>query len=132
MRQPLPHEGVHVRLGKSKIHGIGVFACEGIKAGTNVFAPDQQEIRWVPASILEDASLKAFQRALYHDFAIRRGDQLGCPSNFNLLSVGWYVNEPTSGHEPNLTSTPSFDLVANRNIKVGEELTVSYSSFSER
>ena len=131
MPESFPHEGVHVRLGISALHGIGVFACEAIKAGTNVFAPDQRELRWVPASILEERSIKAFQRALYQDFAIRCGDQLGCPSNFNLLSVGWYVNEPASGEEPNLTSTATFDLVAIRNIEVGEELTISYTSFNE-
>ena len=126
-----PHEGVHVRLGRSDIHGIGVFACEAIKAGTNVFAADQREIHWVPASVLEDPSLSPFQRALYHDFAIRRGDQLGCPTNFNLLSVGWYVNEPASGEEPNLTATAAFDLVSIRVIEAGEELTVRYSSFPQ-
>ena len=127
----LPHEGVHVRLGRSEIHGIGVFACEMITAGTNVFATDQREIHWVPASILEDQSLNNFQRAFYRDFAIRRGNKLGCPSNFNLLSVGWYVNEPPPGTEPNLTATKTFDLVAIRDIQLGEELTVRYSSFSE-
>ena len=126
----LPHEGVHVRLGRSEIHGIGVFACEKIAAGTNVFATDQRELRWVPASIMEDPSLGEFQRALYYDFAIRHGNQLGCPSNFNLLSVGWYVNEPAPGSEPNLTATQNFELIAIRDIEVGEELTVRYSSFS--
>ena len=131
MHMSLPHEGVHVRLGSSEIHGIGVFACEAIKVGTNVFAPDQREIHWIPISILEDLSLGEFQRALYHDFAIRCGDLLGCPSNFNLLSVGWYVNEPAPGADPNLTSTEKFDLVAIRDIEMGEELTVRYSSFSQ-
>lgn len=129
MSRALPHECVHVRLGRSEIHGIGVFACEAIKSGTNIFANDQREISWVPVSLLYDPSLKEFQRSLYRDFAIRHGDELGCPSNFNLLTVGWYVNEPRSGEEPNLTSTDDFDLVAIRDIAAGEELTVRYSSF---
>ena len=129
MSTSLPHEGVHVRLGRSEIHGIGVRVREYC-GGTNVFATDQQELRWVPASIVEDPSLEEFQRALYQDFAIRHGNQLGCPSNFNLLSVGWYVNEPAPGSEPNLTATQNFELIAIRDIEVGEELTVRYSSFS--
>lgn len=129
MSAPLPHEGVLVRLGISEIHGIGVFACRRIAAGTNVFATDEREICWVPAGLLQDPSIDHFQRSLYHDFAIRRGDELGCPSNFNLLTVGWYVNEPRANEEPNLKPTAGFDLVALRDIEAGEELTVRYSSF---
>jgi SET domain-containing protein len=129
MSEPLPHAGVHVRLARSEIHGIGVFACEHIKSGTNIFAADQRDIRWVPAQVLDDPSLNAFQRTLYHDFTIRRGQELGCPVNFNLLTVGWYVNEPPLGQEANLTSTPEFELVAGRDIAAGEELTIRYASF---
>ena len=129
MSEPLPHHRVYVRLGRSEIHGIGVFACEAIEAGTNIFAMDQRPISWVPATLLEDPSLKDFQRSFYQDFAIRRGQQLGCPANFNLLTVGWYVNEPRAGEEPNLTTNARFDLIALRNIAPGEELTIRYSSF---
>ncbi len=127
----MPHEQVHVRLGRSETHGIGVFACRAIAAGTNVFATDQSEIRWVPATIVDDPSLDDFERSLYHDFAIRRGDELGCPNDFNQLTVGWYVNEPRNGEEPNLVPTPTFDLVSTRFICPGEELTICYSSFEE-
>lgn len=130
MHNALPHDDVHVRLGISDIHGIGVFAARAIKSGTNVFANDRREIVWVPAAVLDDPHLDDFQRPLYRDFAIRRGDELGCPANFNLLTVGWYVNEPRDGEEPNLTSTADFDLVALRDIEPGEELTLRYSSFS--
>ena len=130
MSEPLPHDEVYVRLGESRIHGIGVFACKAIKAGTNVFAADQRLISWVPASLLEDPSLDEFQRSFYRDFAIRRGQQLGCPSNFNLLTVGWYVNDPDPGEEPNLAPTSQFELIALRDIAPGEELTIRYSSYS--
>jgi hypothetical protein len=106
-----------------------VFACEHIASGTNIFAADQSEICWVPAHVVDDPSLNAFQRSLYHDFAIRRSQELGCPANFNLLTVGWYVNEPARGQEPNLISTPEFNLVAARDIACGEELTIRYASF---
>jgi hypothetical protein len=129
MPEPLPHDQVYFRLGKSEIHGIGVFACEAIEAGTNVFAADQRPLSWVPASLLQDPSLDDFQRSLYQDFAIRRGQQLGCPSNINLLTACWYVNEPRQGEEPNLTSSVRFDLIALRDIEPGEELTIRYSSF---
>lgn|SRR5687767_11220631 len=129
MIKSLPHDRTYVRLGKSDIHGIGVFACRGIDQGTNVFACDQGPITWVSATVLNDPYLAEFERSFYRDFAIRRGDQLGCPSNFNLLTVGWYVNEPRLGEEPNLVPTSEFDLIALRYIAPGEELTVRYSSY---
>ena len=124
MSKPLPHENVFVRLGVSTIHGIGVFAQVPIDAGTNVFANDRRELSWVSTRLLDDVYLQEFQRSLYRDFAIRRGDQLGCPANFNLLTVGWYVNEPIAGEESNLTPNADFDLIAVRDIQAGEELTL--------
>lgn len=129
MPKPLPHHGVLVRLGVSTIHGIGVFAQHPIEAGTNVFGNDLREINWVSRSQLEGECLSDFQRRFYEDFAIRRDGELGCPENFNLLTVGWYVNEPEPGQQPNLVPTPTFDLVAARDIQAGEELTVLYSTF---
>jgi len=131
MRQRLPHEGVYVRLGASPIHGIGVFALQPISAGTNVFANDQRAITWVPSTILDDESVPPFLRRLYSDFAIRRGNELGSPANFNLLTVGWYLNEPRAGEQPNVGPTAEFELVALRDIEAGEELTLSYASFAE-
>jgi hypothetical protein len=125
----LPHKHVLVRLAPSDIHGVGVFACEPIPAGTNVFWTDQREITWVDASLIDDPLLNDFQRSLYRDFAIRRDGELGCPSNFNLLTVGWYVNEPGPGDQANVTCTPEFDLIATRYIAPGEELTLDYGSF---
>ena len=131
MSNARPHEGVSVRLGVSPIHGIGVFAQQPIAAGTNVFPNDTREISWAPRSLLTDQSLLPFQRRFYEDFAIRLADQLGCPANFNLLTVGWYVNEPAEGLDPNLVPTANFDLLALRDIQAGEELTVRYASFCE-
>jgi SET domain-containing protein len=131
MVRSLPHEGVFVRLGVSEIHGVGVFAQQRIDAGLNLFANDSRAITWVPSTVLEDEALPEFARRLYLDFAIRRGDELGCPANFNLLTIGWYLNEPTAGQQPNVTATANFDLVALRDIEAGEELTLSYASFSQ-
>ena len=100
-----------------------------IKAGTNVVANDLREINWVRRSELEGGCVADFQRRFYDDFAIRRGEELGCPDNFNLLTVGWYVNEPEQGQQPNLVPTSTYDLVAARDIRAGEELTVLYSAF---
>lgn len=123
-----PHEGVMVRLAPSPIAGIGVFAIQPIAEGTNLFAGDSLPIRWVREEEL--GSLSDAQRAFYDDFAIRRGDELGCPANFNLLTAGWYCNEPAAGDAPNARMSDDFQIIAACDIAAGEEVTIDYSSFS--
>ena len=128
MRNDLPHDGVWTRLGASPRHGVGVFAIVAIPAGTNIFESDLGEIVWIDAS--DAIAAGAEHRHLYHDFAIQRGGLLGCPVNFNQLSVGWYVNEPERGEQPNLRIGADFAMFAHRDIAAGEELTITYSTFS--
>ena len=54
------------------------------------------------------------------------------PADFNRLTVGWYLNEPPEGHDPNVIALPGGDLAAARDIATGEELTVDYATFSDR
>lgn len=127
----LPHESVFVRLGPSRIAGIGVHAIRPIPAGTNLFADDRIELVWVEAATLDDARLSEEQRRLYEDFAIRRGSRLGCPISFNNLTTGWYLNEPPDGESPNVSVDRELNFRAARDIGEGEELTVRYAEFSE-
>lgn len=129
MTLPLPHVGVFVRLGVSAIHGVGVFAGEPIATGDQIFANDRRPIRWTSAAEVEALDLTPFQRAFYRDFAVKRDGMLGTPESFDLLSVGWYVNEPAAGSEPNLRPASDLTFVAARDIDEGEELTIRYSDF---
>lgn len=108
-----------------------MFAIVPIPRGTNVFANDEAEIIWMSAADLSKA-VPPEHLQLYHDFAIRRGSLLGCPKNFNSLTVGWYVNEPGAGDEANLAIGEDFSMHAVRDIAVGEELTIVYATFSAR
>lgn len=126
----LPHEGVWARLGPSAIHGIGVLALRPIPAGTNIFANDGQPMVWVDAAAIAALPEGSPARRLYEDFAVRRGTEWGCPANFNVMSVGWYVNEPLPGATPNLTIARDLAMIARRDIAEGEELTIDYSTFS--
>ena len=132
MSMSLPHEHVFVRLGVSQIEGIGVFAIRPIPKGTNLFPNDCIEIVWVERAHLDRAGLTPAQRALYHDFGIVRGDQLGCPINFNNLTPGWYLNEPAEGEEPNVMVDEGYNFFTARDIAEGEELCVRYGDFSDR
>jgi hypothetical protein len=129
---PLPHEGVFVRLAPSPIEGIGVFAIAPIPKGTNIFANDRNELRWIEEAELERAGLSPEQRQLYDDFAVNHDGKLGVPKNFNLLTTGWYLNEPRDGEAANVGVTANLEFVALRDIAVGEELTLRYATFSEQ
>ncbi len=131
MATKLPHEGVWVRLGVSAIEGIGVFAIRPIPKGTDIFANDRVPLTWVRQSELDSAGLSEAQAALYHDFGIRRGGQIGCPANFNNLTPGWYLNEPPPGETANVAADSRFAFTALRDIAAGEELTIDYSGFSD-
>jgi hypothetical protein len=126
----LPHEGVWARIGVSKIHGVGAIAIRDIPHGTNVFANDQREILWIPADAIADLSAGSPARSFYEDFGIRAGDTIGCPAHFDLLSVGWYCNEPAPGEDGNLRATADYQMIAARDIAAGEELTIRYADFS--
>ena len=67
-------------------------------------------------------------RRLYQDFGVWKNGRVGCPRNFNRLTMAWYLNE---SKEPNVRCTRTFDFVTLRNIKSGEELTVDYSAYSD-
>lgn len=125
-----PHDLVWARLGASSRHGVGVFAIMFIPKGTDIFANDQQEMVWIEADALDALPAESEQKRLYRDFAVRRGTLLGCPTNFNLLTVGWYLNEPDPGEEANVAVGDGLAMTAVRDIAAGEELTIRYSTFS--
>jgi SET domain-containing protein len=125
----LPHTDVYTRLRPSKIHGVGVFAIRKIRKGTYIFSGDDADIVWVPKKILR--RLPREIKRLYEDFAVIKdnGTLYGCPKSFNILTVGWYLNESKT---PNVGCDEDFNFFALCNIEVGEELTVDYDTYSER
>jgi hypothetical protein len=126
----LPHHGVFTRLRSSKIHrgGIGVFAICDIKKGAPIFGDDSDEIVWIKKSKI--SHLPTAIKKIYDDFAIIRNaeNEYGCPKNFNLLTLAWYLNESS---KPNVKCGKDYRFFASRNIKAGEELTVDYSKYSD-
>lgn len=124
MDQPLPHEDVHARLGVSAIHGIGVFAIVPIAAGVRLFGPERDDVRPVPAAVVED--LAASLRQLYKDFCVPALGSYFAPASFNHLTVAWYLNH---GEKPNVTCTQDEGFMTLRDIAEGEELTIDYRAF---
>jgi len=121
----LPHGGVYVRLGRSNIHGVGIFAIRAIPKGTNIFGDDNKKPFMVDKESIVD--LDEETKRLYEDFCAVEDGKYCCPESFNDLTVAWYINE---SKEPNTISN-GYEFYASRDIRKGEELTVDYSSFSE-
>ncbi len=126
-----PHEGVYTRLRPSKIHGIGVFAIRKIEKGIYIFSGDDNPMIWINKEDLGSMPSEIWK--LYEDFAVTKnnGTLYGCPKNFNMLTVGWYLNH---SEEPNVGCDIENDYTfyALRDIACDEELTVDYRAFSEQ
>ena len=121
-----PHFGAYVRLKRSRIHGIGVFAIRDIPKGTYVFRGDNHEMVWVKASAT--SRLDKAVKMLYSDFCVSRNGRYGCPKNFNLLTPAWYLNH---SKKPNMAADKKYDFYSLRRIKKGEELTVDYDTYAD-
>jgi hypothetical protein len=123
-----PHYGVYTRLKHSQIHegGIGVFAIRDIPKGMNIFYGDDDPIEWINKDETNDLDVEI--KKLYNDFSIIKGNEYGCPKNFNLLTISWYLNHSKN---PNMACGKDYEFYALRDIKKGEELTIDYETFNE-
>ena len=124
MKRPWPHEGVYARIGRSRVHGVGVVAIRDIPAGTLVFGGESERVAWVSRAAVR--RLPATVRILYEDFGMVSGEKLGVPPSLNMLSVGWYVNH---SDRPNVEAGDDARFRALRRIRKGEELTADYRTF---
>jgi len=123
-----PHDGVYTRLRVSRVGGagIGVFAVIDIPQGTDVFGADDAETVFINKE--ETVALTPEIRKLYHDFCVLKSNRYECPSNFNSLTVSWYLNTSES---PNVEPDSNLRFKAIRDIKAGEELFANYAEYSE-
>jgi hypothetical protein len=123
-----PHDGLYTRIKPSPINGVGVFAIRKIKKGELIFSEDFDEMLWVKESgIPRQKHLREF----YDDFAVWKNGRCGVPKHFHRLTMSWYLNDPKKGERPNVTCNESYEFKASRDIKLGEELTVDSSTYSE-
>ena len=105
---------VKTRVDKSSIHGVGLFACEPIAKGTQIWEMHALiDIAMEPADLeqLPEPALSLIKRLAYFDKS----------SNKYILSAdgAQYMNH---ADKPNIR-----DDVAVRDIAAGEELTENYA-----
>jgi SET domain-containing protein len=124
-RRP-PHDGVYARIGRSRIHGVGVLAIRDIPRGTRLFRGEDERVVWVRLARIRRLPVEL--RRLYTDFGMAWGQRIGVPRTLNMLSVGWYLNHSA---RPNTRCDEDGRFYALRRIRKGEELTADYRTFSD-
>jgi SET domain-containing protein len=107
-------------LGRSSIHGTGVFTPFFIPAGTLIWSLDP-EVDW---TLTEDDIVRfpeAYQEKLRsYCFVDENGSYILCGDNARFMN---------HSEEPNCDDWTSGDTVAYRDIEAGEELTCDYRAF---
>jgi hypothetical protein len=122
----MPHDGVYVRLGISRVHGVGVIAIRDIPEGTEIFGDDDQAV--IRVARADVAKFAPALRALYEDFCVVRGAYYLAPPSFNEMTISWFLNHCD---EPNVACGAELRFVALRAIAPGEELTADYGTYTE-
>ena len=125
-RRRSPHDEVYARIGRSRIHGVGVLAIRDIPRGTWLFRGEDEHVVWVRRARIR--RLPPELRKLYTDFGMAWGERIGVPRTLNMLSVGWYLNH---SYRPNVEADEDGRFHALRRIRKGEELTADYRTFSD-
>jgi hypothetical protein len=123
---------IYVRVGVSKISGIGVIAIRDIPKGTDPFkSTEEYEYVGIPEEDIFglgvpklDPNVERYMR----DMCVFDEGKWWLPSTgLNSLSVGWYLNHSTT---PNMEATDKGELfISTRDILSGEELTVDYMTY---
>ena len=121
-----PHDDVYARIGRSRIHGVGVVAIRDIPRDTRLFRGEDERVVWVHVARIRKLPLEL--RRLYTDFGMAWGKRIGVPRTLNMLSVGWYLNHSP---RPNTRCDEDGRFYAVRRIRRGEELTADYRTFSD-
>lgn len=110
-------------LKPSAIEGIGVHALHAIAKGTrlHLFA-ENEEVRVVPRS---EGGSDPKKKHFYEWYCVedQDADVFYCPSDFNRMSIGWYLNHAA---QPNATNIND-EFFALTDIQEGEEVTIHYN-----
>jgi uncharacterized protein len=126
IKPSLPHKHVFARLGPSGIDGVGVFAIGAIPKGTNIFPDVNDRIIWIDKAKIK--RLKGEIRLLYEDYCVKTGNKYGAPVSFNKINASWYLNHSS---KPNAVVDRDYHVLAKRNIKKGEEITLDYTTYMD-
>jgi uncharacterized protein len=123
--QHLPHRNLYTRI-KASANGVGVFAIRDIPQGTPLFMGDVGGTVAIPVSEVEAIADEEVRR-MYTDFCPVVNDCFVAPTDFNQITMGWYLNHSA---EPNVAALKDLRFIASRFIPKGEELVSDYTTYS--
>jgi uncharacterized protein len=126
IKSKLPHNNLYTRL-KACSKGVGVFAIREIPQATRLFVGDIGEtVKILVSDVdrLEDAEL----RLMYYDFCPVKDGCFVAPIDFNQMAMSWYLNH---SNDPNVKVEDQLHFVTTRFIRVGEEVTANYTTYSQ-
>jgi SET domain-containing protein len=123
------------RLKASKIEGVGVFAIRNISKGKNPF-PGIKNSKWHKFEMSELKKLDKEVLKLTDDFFVIEKDKtVYIPeTGLNGIDISFFVN---NSKNPNLKivedgKNEALNFKTIKEIKKGEELTVSYATYDEK
>jgi uncharacterized protein len=122
----LPHRNLYTRI-KASSKGVGLFAIRGIPKNTKLFIGDiGNTVKILVSDVdkIDDAEV----RRMYIDFCPVIGNYFVAPSDFNQMTMSWYLNH---SDEPNVTVVAELQFVTLRFVSLGEELTTDYTTYSD-
>ncbi len=101
---------------------VGLFAAAPLKAREVVIEAkafsDEKLVTWEEYNKLDSVTKRKIM-----DFCCGRDEGFYAPKDLNLISIAWHMNHSC---DPNIGFDKSYNFVAMRNIKKGEELVWDY------
>jgi uncharacterized protein len=125
-KDKLPHRNLYTRI-KASQKGVGLFAIRDIPQDTKLFVGDFGDIVKVPASEVE-AIADPEVRQMYIDFCPVVDNHFVAPNDFNLMTMGWYLNHSDT---PNVVVDSQFQSTTSTFVAAGNELTADYRTYSD-
>lgn len=124
-------KNTYCRLKPSQINGVGVFAIRDIPKNINPFKNVKKQ-KWLKFNTSELKSLPKEILNLIDDFFVINNDSMVYISESGLhgMDVSYFLNNSKKPSMQTIDDGKTF--VAKRDIKKGEELTVSYATYDEK
>jgi uncharacterized protein len=124
-KDKLPHRNLYTRI-KASQKGVGLFAIRDIPRYTELFVGDFSDIVKVPVAEVE-AIADLELRQMYIDFCPVVDDHFVAPSDFNQMTMSWYLNHSDT---PNVAVDSQFQCTTSTLVAAGNELTADYRTYS--
>jgi len=116
---------IKVKIGKSSIQGIGLFADQFIPKGTTTWRYEQNLDISITKEEIEALPELSKQFVLYYSYFDKKMEYYVLPTDHLR-----FINHTSNKEKLNIDSTPDED-VASRDIQAGEELLCDYNKFDD-